>query len=223
MIHVRHGGSSGTTKNKDERFIPVHPVVSSLLGPARKDDGLIFNSISERSLLKQLKVLCEKCGFEHPQQYKLHSFRHHFASLCANHGIAHRKALAWLGHRSSEMMDLYYHLHDEDSQQAMMALAKSGQNDADSENEISVFEGSLGATGESKIVKTLQVPEVKELIECLSSTTERAGFEPAVQTSRTQPFQGCSLSHSDTSPEPGKPLVGDGVANLNVGISGQSV
>ena len=31
--------------------------------------------------------------------------------------------------------------------------------------------------------------------------TERAGFEPAVQTSRTQPFQGCSISHSDTSPK----------------------
>ncbi len=29
---------------------------------------------------------------------------------------------------------------------------------------------------------------------------ERAGFEPAVQTSHTQPFQGCSLSRSDTSP-----------------------
>ena len=35
-----------------------------------------------------------------------------FASLCANHRVAHRKALAWLGHSSSEMLDLYYHLHD---------------------------------------------------------------------------------------------------------------
>lgn len=40
--------------------------------------------------------------------------------------------------------------------------------------------------------------------------TERVGFEPTVQTSRTQPFQGCSFSHSDTSPErlgPGGPAL----------------
>ena len=30
--------------------------------------------------------------------------------------------------------------------------------------------------------------------------TERVGFEPAVGTCPTQPFQGCSLSRSDTSP-----------------------
>lgn len=57
---------------------------------------------------------------------KLHSFRHHFASICANHHVAYRKALTWLGHSSSEMLELYYHLHDDDSQKAMLALANSG-------------------------------------------------------------------------------------------------
>ncbi len=33
---------------------------------------------------------------------------------------------AWLGHSSSEMLELYYHLHDDDSQKAMLALANSG-------------------------------------------------------------------------------------------------
>jgi integrase len=84
-----------------------------------------ITSIHSR-LLQRLKKLCDECEFENPRQYKLHSFRHHFASLCANHHLAHRKALAWLGHSSSEMLDLYYHLHDEDSQQAMRELAKSG-------------------------------------------------------------------------------------------------
>ncbi len=32
-------------------------------------------------------------------------------------------ALAWLGHSSSDILDLYYHLHDDDTQQAMQALA----------------------------------------------------------------------------------------------------
>lgn len=56
------------------------------------------------------------------------------------HHVAYRKALAWLGHLSSEMLDLYYHLHDEDCQQAMLALAGgNGMNnrefgEANSEN-----------------------------------------------------------------------------------------
>ncbi len=123
MIHVCRGGSNGTTKDKDDRFVPVHPKIATLLEPIRKPTGCIFKTITERRLLKRLKQLCKGCEFEHPYQYKLYSFRHHFASLCANHRVAHRKALAWLGHSSSEMLDLYYHLHDEDSQHAMMELA----------------------------------------------------------------------------------------------------
>jgi|GEM_PF-2648479 len=45
--------------------------------------------------------------------------------MCANHGVAYRKALAWLGHSNSEMLDLYYHLHDDSSRKTMMELAKS--------------------------------------------------------------------------------------------------
>ena len=179
-IHVRRGGLNGTTKDKDERFVPVHPVVSDLLGAIRKRSGPIFTRITERRLLQRLKTLCEVCEFDNPRQYKLHSFRHHFASLCANHHVAHRKALAWLGHSSSEMLDLYYHLHDEDSQQAMMALAKSEKKVPSDNMDFSSHEGNLRAIGQSKIEKTLQVPEARELVASLSNITERAGFEPAV-------------------------------------------
>jgi site-specific recombinase XerD len=138
MIHVRRGGSAGTTKDKDDRFVPVHPKITLILGTAKKKTGLIFNSITERRLLQRLKELCKACKFDNPTGYKLHSFRHHFASLCANHNVAYRKALAWLGHSSSQMLDLYYHLHDEDSQQAMMALAKTENNG----NSAAPFEGN---------------------------------------------------------------------------------
>jgi hypothetical protein len=74
------------------------------------------------------------------------------------------------------MLDLYYHLHDEDSQNAMAELAKS---DSFEDAEIP-SEGNLRAMGEYKIVKALQVLEIKELMECLINTTEKAGFEPAV-------------------------------------------
>ena len=126
MIHVRRGGSDGSTKDKDDRFVPVHPKIV-LVMPATRKNGPVFCSVAERQLLARLKKLCDDCDFEEPRKYKLHSFRHHFASLCANHRVAYRKALAWLGHSSSEMLDLYYHLHDDDSQQAMMALAEDGR------------------------------------------------------------------------------------------------
>lgn len=194
MFHVRRGGSRGTTKDKDERFVPVHPRIADYLDEPKKS-GQVFTAIRARDLLMRLKVLCKTCGFENPDSFKLHSFRHHFASLCANHHVAYRKALAWLGHSSSEMLDLYYHLHDDDSQQAMLALAgmsaathdtaKSPENNGNStalavapENR---FEGSLRAVGQSTIEKLLQLREFQELVNCLQIESEREGFEPPQQ------------------------------------------
>ena len=201
MIHVRRGGSNGTTKDKDERFIPIYPAIAEMM-PKKKGTGALLPSITARKLLARLKNLCIVCKFENPTRYKLQSFRHHFASLCANHHVAYRKALAWLGHSSSDILDLYYHLHDEDSQNAMMELAKSHQPDIEPDPN----KGNLRATGESKIVKNLQPIELQELIDVMladKKITERGGFEPPVGTSPTQPFQGCSISHSDTSPRRG--------------------
>ena len=90
-------------------------------------------------------------------------------------------SMAWLGHSSSEMLDLHYHLHDEDSQQAMLALANTGKTHADLARLHSTLEGNLRAKGQSKIEKTLQVAEVKELVTTLSNLTERGGFEPPVR------------------------------------------
>ena len=116
-------------------------------------------------------------------------FPHHFASLCANHQVAYRKALTWLGHSSSEILDLYYHLHDADSQAAMKSLADDTSNTIElieetggsAESAQDGSEGTLRATGQSRIDKTLQLPEVRELVECFADETERAGFEPTVR------------------------------------------
>ncbi len=180
MIHIRRGGSAGTTKDKDERFVPVHPRIGELLGEPQKA-GTVLKTIGERILLKRLKELCKTCGFDDPQQFKLHSFRHHFASLCANHGVAHRKALAWLGHSSSDMLDLYYHLHDDDSEQAMMALAGHSPGGRSAGEPGARFEGSLRAVGQSRIESSLQAPENQELATSLSTASERGGFEPPVR------------------------------------------
>jgi len=182
MIHVRRGGANGRPKDREDRFVPVHPKIDCLLGPVERRPGAVLPGVTERRLLKRLKHLCEVCEFEEAEGFKLHSFRHHFASLCANHHIAYRKALAWLGHSSSQMLDLYYHLHDEDSRQAMMALAESDDGPTTNpQEEDSPPEGDLRATGESTIEKTTQALEVEELAECLSTMAERAGFEPAVR------------------------------------------
>ena len=178
MIHICRGGSNGTTKDREDRFVPIHPQIADLL-PRRKMDDVLLPNIKARKLLGRLKILCAECEFNNPTQYKLHSFRHYFASLCANHGVAYRKALAWLGHSNSEMLDLYYHIHDDDSQKTMMELAKSGISDLAEDH----FEDSLRTVGESKISNNTQVPELQELMDVISANkeiTERAGFEPAV-------------------------------------------
>ena len=191
MLHVRRGGSGGRPKDRDERFVPVHPKIAPLLAPARKS-GPVVHTIAERGLLGRLKELCGVCEFDKPDQYKLHSFRHHFASLCANHRVAYRKALAWLGHSSSEMLDLYYHLHDEDSRQAMAALA-GGEELEKGPPAAPPFEGNLRATGQSAIEKTAQAPDIQELVECLTGTTERVGFEPTVHQKVHAGFRNRSL------------------------------
>lgn len=53
---------------------------------------------------------------------RLHSFRHYFASMCANQGTPERVAMEWLGHADSEMVRHYYHLHDAESRQQMAKL-----------------------------------------------------------------------------------------------------
>ena len=150
MFHIRRGGSRGTTKDKDHRFVPIHPRIRALLQALPRNSELAFPGITERRLLKRLKEICYQIGLSNSEKYKLHSFRHHFASLCANHQVAHRKALAWLGHSSSEILGLYYHLHDADSQAAMKSLAED------------TFSTS-------------------QLTGKVDASTERAGFEPAVQ------------------------------------------
>lgn len=121
MLHIRRGGSAGTTKDKDERFVPVHPRIRGLMEALPRSGDHLLPGVTERKLLACLKQLCKAAGL--PTHFKLHSFRHFFGSLCANHNVAYRKALTWLGHSSSDILELYYHLHDEESEAAMRALA----------------------------------------------------------------------------------------------------
>ncbi len=119
FLLIRRGGSNGTTKNRRHRRVPIHPRLRDMLrGLPRTDDRLFSDPITtgkvllDRKLLFKLKDLCEKCELPNPRQYKLHTFRHTFASMCARTNIAYKYALTWLGHRNSDILDLYYHMFD---------------------------------------------------------------------------------------------------------------
>ena len=56
---------------------------------------------------------------------RLHSFRHFFCSLCANRGVPQQVVMRWLGHKSSAMVQHYYHLHDEEARRQMRRITLS--------------------------------------------------------------------------------------------------
>ena len=180
VIHVRRGGSAGTTKNKEHRFVPIHPRVRPLIGALPKKGSLVFPGVSERKLLQRLKAVCREIGMIDAQKFKLHSFRHFFASMCANHQVAYKKALSWLGHSNSAILDLYYHLNDADSQAAMQSLADdtfgNGIANADSEKT-----STLRTFDESTIETRSQSLEDDALMKALKTVTEREGFEPPLR------------------------------------------
>ncbi len=122
MIHVQLGGSAGTTKDKDARFVPVHPRIRPLLESLPRTGELVVPGLKARTLLGQVKRLCRELGYD--PRLKVHSTRHFFASMCANNLVSYRMALAWLGHSSSDMLALYYHLSDADSAAAMRAISE---------------------------------------------------------------------------------------------------
>lgn len=136
FIVIRRGGSTrGRTKTRKIRRIPLNPGLRPHLEKLPRRFETIFKArpsskypngdhpISERRLLVLLKRLCKRCNFENPGQYKLHTFRHVFASMCARNNVSHKYALEWMGHSSSEILDLYYKMFDEVAEEAMRTIA----------------------------------------------------------------------------------------------------
>ena len=129
VIHIQRGGSDGKPKNKEDRFIPIHagklkPILRSL---PRKSD-LVFlmpdgRQVSPKKLRAYLKRLCRQCGFENPKQYKLHTFRHFFASYCAQQNLSYKYILEWMGHSSSAILDMYFTMNDKQAHRAMNSLS----------------------------------------------------------------------------------------------------
>ena len=132
VIHVHCGGSDNRPKDKEDRFIPVHasklkPVLLSLL----KKSELAFlmpndRKVSSKKLRAYVKELYKQCGFQSPWQYKLHTFRHFFASYCAQQALSYKYVLEWMGHSSSAILDMYFTMNDRHAQAAMNSMSFNG-------------------------------------------------------------------------------------------------
>ena len=134
VIHIQRGGSDGRPKDKEDRFIPMHagklkPVLRSL---SRQSEQVFLmpdgRQVSPKKLRRYLKSLCKQCGFENPKQYKLHTFRHFFASYCAQQNLSYKYILEWMGHSSSAILDMYFTMNDRQAQRAMNSLSFNSEN-----------------------------------------------------------------------------------------------
>lgn len=134
FIVVQRGGSGRTTKNKKIRRIPIHPTLRGILAALPRKFERVFTApasgrypngdcpLNERTLIQNLKDLCAKVGFANPNQYKLHTFRHAFCSMCARNSISYKYALTWLGHSDSDILNLYYTMYDQTAELAMKTI-----------------------------------------------------------------------------------------------------
>ena len=131
VITVERGGSGETTKGKETRYVPIHEDLRVLLDKLPRDHELVFTArpsgkypdgggmVSARRLLLSLKRLCKRCKFNNPTQYKLHTFRHVFASMLARSNEGYKTALQLMGHKNSRVFDIYYKMYMEDARKAI--------------------------------------------------------------------------------------------------------
>lgn len=134
FIVVRRGGSDGKTKSGRIRRVPIHPELRKLLDKVPRKFERVFTAnpsgkfpdgggpVDERRLLMSLKRLCKRCKFVNHRQYKLHTFRHAFASMCARNNVSYKYALEWMGHKSSDILDLYYTMYDATAEAAIRTI-----------------------------------------------------------------------------------------------------
>ena len=131
MIRVCRGGSQDAPKDKDTRYVPILPVLRPIIDAIPQGDkgvnGLVMPDLRERSLLARVKELARTLGYG--SRFRSHSLRHFYISMCASAGVPQRLVLSWVGHHSSELISIYFTLHDEESDRAVHKLADSTWGD----------------------------------------------------------------------------------------------
>ncbi|MCE9551921.1 MAG: tyrosine-type recombinase/integrase [Planctomycetes bacterium] len=130
-------GNRRETKGGCTRRLRIHPDLAAVLSEMpRSADGYVFHGPRGGRLKPDTvrRILVSKVltpltatfpsapGERGFKDGRLHSFRHFFCSMCASQGVAERVLMAWLGHASSDMIKIYFHLHDTESRQQMDKL-----------------------------------------------------------------------------------------------------
>jgi integrase len=168
LIEVRGGGSTGLTKNRKVRRVPINQKLLPYLAKLPRGNELVFNepvqngggcpagvierirlqartgenpgdvvplagaevgALNRERLRKTLKRLCKGLGFPDWQRCKLHTFRHAFASACAENNVPYRHALEWMGHHNSRILDLYIEVFDGAAGEQMQSLNFEGKGE----------------------------------------------------------------------------------------------
>lgn len=142
-ITVDAGGSGGSTKDRDRRVIPMHPLIEESLRSMPRVGERVFyqgasekypgggNPLDERRLLRSFKRLCERAGIADWKKFSLHSCRRTFASMLARSNVSYKYALEFMGHSESQMLDHYFKMFDSDAARAIESI-RYPQADADS-------------------------------------------------------------------------------------------
>jgi len=134
----RDGSALRSTKNGQARGLPIKGELLTRLNRMPRKGAYVFYGprggrlkpdTARRILIREVLEPLEKRFPSAPHEHgfkdgRLHSFRHYFASLCANSGVSEPVVKAWLGHQDSEMVRHYYHLHDEEAHRQMERLSK---------------------------------------------------------------------------------------------------
>lgn len=132
---TRHEARS--TKSHRDRTLPIHDELRPILERLpRHPDGRVFHGsrgcklkpdtvrkVLTRDVLaplaKSFPSVADAPGIT---DGRLHSFRHFFCSVSANSGVSEQVLMAFLGHRDSEMIRHYYHLHRDEARRQMSKL-----------------------------------------------------------------------------------------------------
>lgn len=136
LLHVRPK-PGWKPKTGDQRSIPLSTTLKRLLAQLPRNCEWVLTAppsaqyprgdhqISERRLLKCLKRVLKPLGLEG----HLHTFRHAFISHALTSGIPEAVVRSWVGHVDRDVIKLYTHIADTESQSAMRRL---NQNQSDS-------------------------------------------------------------------------------------------
>lgn len=129
----REGHKRRHVKSSRSRSFPIHPDWAAVLLTLPRKDAYIYHGprggrlkpdtvcrILKRDVISPLsEQFPSRNGERGFADGRVHSFRHYFCSMCANSSVPERMVMDWLGHADSEMVRLYYHLHDEESRRRM--------------------------------------------------------------------------------------------------------